>query len=174
MTRMTPKTIANEAMSVSRASAPAPGRARSSTPKRTEAAPASMIQPSPWISLRRRIAVTISTTPVKMDQKARYQRIEIAIIPGDQNVRTPTATPSSPCSSRTHQSLCCLDAENAATMAKIPPTRAQAPKKMTRVASVSPGHAKAMQPKRIAARPRTRKTHQFLESSLSMAPPPSL
>ena len=78
------------------------------------------------------------------------------MIPGAQNVTRPTAIPRSPSRSSTHQSVCTFFAANAAKMAKMPVASAHAPKKITSVASVSPGLVNARTPKRIASTPRTR------------------
>ena len=85
------------------ASAPAPGCRNSSTPKATETSPLRIISHSPLISLRRRMAATICSTPVITAQAAMYISSTSPVMPGMMKVITPTTMPTRPHSSSSHQ-----------------------------------------------------------------------
>ena len=80
------------------------------------------------------------STPVAMAQKPMYRMRTVAVTSGAWNVITPKAIPSSPSSNITHQRSSSLRTPIAWNTLKHPSTNANAPKKITSVTRVMPGH----------------------------------
>src|SRR6266446_4057983 len=144
-----PNTSAYAPIQIARAIAPTAGIRKSNTPKATESSPERPSSHSCSISLRSRMATTISAMPVTSDQAATRSTSASAVMPGKKNAISPVATPVTPENASQPQRFPSRGARNAAIRLKMPSSRAYAPK-------------------RTPATPRRTSAHQFSARLLTM------
>src|SRR6266446_4532163 len=150
-----PNTSAYAPIQIARAIAPTAGIKKSNTPKATESRPERPSSHSCSISLRSRMATTISAMPVTSDQAATRSTSASAVMPGKKNASQPQRFPS-------------RGARNAAIRLKMPSSRAYAPKRSTSAVTAPGGQTRATMPNRTPATPRRTSAHQFSARLLTM------
>src|SRR6266446_10154349 len=163
-----PNTRAYAPIQIARAIAPTAGIKKSNTPKATESRPERPSSHSCSISLRSRMATTISAMPVTSDQAATRSTSASAVMPGKKNAISPVATPVTPENASQPQRFPSRGARNAAIRLKMPSTRAYAPKRSTSAVTAPGGHTRATMPNRTPATPRRTSAHQFSARLLTM------
>src|ERR1700682_4092171 len=156
-----PNTSAYAPIQIARAIAPTAGIKKSNTPKATESRPDRPSSHSCSISLRSRMATTISAMPVTSDQTAIRSTSASAVMPGKKNAISPVAPRVTPENASQPQRLPSRGARNAAIRLKMPSNRAYAPKRSTRAVTAPGGHTRAAMPNTTPATPRRTSAHQF-------------
>ncbi|MNI24270.1 hypothetical protein D3C73_778840 [compost metagenome] len=132
-----------------------------------------MSQISPLISLRRRIAATISRTPENTDQNAMLAQRNVAstsvATKGETTTTTPVAIPRRPLNISQPQRLPLRMLRIAATRPNTPSAKANAPKTSVSARSDSAGMTKASTAMINASTPRNTNAHQFRDRLHSMS-----
>src|SRR5467141_2990419 len=163
-----PNTSAYAPIQIARAIAPTAGIKKSNTPKATESRPERPSSHSCSISLRNRMATTLSAVAVTSDQAATRSTSASAVMPGKKNAISPVATPVTPENASQPQRFPSRGARNEAIRLKMPSTRAYAPKRSTSAVTAPGGHTRATMPNRTPATPRRTSAHQFSARLLTM------
>src|SRR5882724_2149160 len=163
-----PNTSAYAPIQIARAIAPTAGNRKSNTPKATESRPERPSSHSCSISLRSRMATTISAMPVTSDQAATRSTSASAVMPGKKNAISPVATPVTPENASQPQRCPSRGARNAAIRLKMPSSRAYAPKRSTSAVTAPGGQTRAAMPNTTPATPRMTSAHQFSARLLTM------
>src|SRR5437867_101430 len=155
---VTPKASANTAMSHSTLRMPAPGKMTTQRPKRAEITPAMARNSSPLMCSRRRMAVQISKTPVRIAHAPTRSTSTKAVMTGHTIARNPATSPAIPWSRETHQ-----PPDPRALHAPVSPVTpsmiSQKPKSVASPMIASGGKNRQTSPNRIAMTPRRMKVH---------------